>query len=109
MKGLKSSWFHISSLSYNLLSSLPETTPAARNALGIPSCALPSPVLSQGWPVGFRCLCSFQSSLSDTLTEGIYHSPLLLIAGDDSIDFHCSTKGRSDHVRDIHVEVTEWL
>lgn len=108
MKGLKSSWFHISSLSYNLLSSLPETTPAARNALGILSCALLSPVASQGWPVGCRCLCSF-AELPDTLTEGIHHSPLLLTAGDDGIDFHCSRRGRSDHVRDIHVEVTEWL
>lgn len=92
MKGLKSNWFHISSLSHNSLSSLPETAPAARNALGIPRCALPSPSPSQGQPVGVRCLCSFVDP-PDTLRGGIHHSPVLLTAGDDSIDFHHGTKG----------------
>lgn len=77
MKGLKSSWFHISSLSYNLLSSLPEITPAARNALGIPRC-FPLLVPSQGWPAGVRCLCGFAEPL-DALRR-IHHSPLLLTA-----------------------------
>lgn len=92
MKGLKSSWFPISSLSHNLLSSLPETAPAARNALGIPRCALPLPVPGQGWPVGVRCLCSFAES-PDALTGGIHHSPLFLTAGDGGVDFHHRTKG----------------
>lgn len=92
MKGLKSSWFHISSLSHNSLSSLPETVPTARNALGIPRCALPSWAPSQGRPAGVRCLCSF-AELPDALRGGIHHSPLLLTAGDDGVDFQCGTKG----------------
>jgi len=87
MKVLKSSWFHISSLSHNLLSSLPQTASAARNALGIPKCALPSPAPSQGWPIGVRCLCRFAEP-SDVVRGGIHHSPLLLTAGDDGVDFH---------------------
>lgn len=91
MKGLKSSWFHISSLSYNLLSSLPETVSAARNALGIPRCVFPLWAPSQGQPAGVRCLCSFAEP-PDALRGGIHHIPLLLTAGDDGIDFHCRTK-----------------